>query len=354
VSDKLKQYRAEIDAIDDELTKLINRRADLARAIGQLKNGAVYRPEREAQILRRVRSNSAGPLTAESIVHLFQEIMSACRNLEKKISVAYLGPKGTYSHEATRRHFGAQATLVDCASIDEVFRKVEAGLADYGVVPVENSTEGAIGRTLDLLLHTPLKIGGEIVLPIHHCLMGKPKRAVKIESLYSHAQSFAQCHLWLQAHYPAAKQIAVASNAQAAQWARQHARSAAIASQAAAAFYKLNVYAENIEDEPHNTTRFLVIGAQEAESSGQDRTSLILSAPNRPGAIHALLSPLARHGVSMSKLESRPSRTGIWEYVFFIDIVGHQQEPAIAKALDELRHQASFLKVLGSYPMAIN
>lgn len=350
MGDKLKKLRDRIDRLDDEILKLVNQRAAIAREIGHMKNGFAYRPEREAQVLERMRGGNHGPLSGESVTRLFVEIMSVCRALEEPLSVGYLGPRGTFSEEAAIRRFGSAAETVPCGSIDEVFRRVEAGQVSYGVVPVENSTDGAIGRTLDLLLGTPLKICGEIVLPVHHCLMRKTGQVKPVRRIYSHAQSLAQCHEWLSQNYPRAERVPVVSNSEAARLAAQEAACAAIAAKPAAALYSLAVLAENIEDEPTNTTRFLVLGRQDAAPSGRDKTSMVMSARNRPGAVHALLTPLAENGVSMTKLESRPSRTGMWEYVFFVDLEGHQQDEKVARALAGLRERAAFLKILGSYP----
>ncbi|MGC2458522.1 MAG: prephenate dehydratase [Gallionellaceae bacterium] len=354
MSDELKQYREQIDRIDDDLLKLLNRRAVLARQIGHLKGEeAVLRPEREAQVLRRMADENAGPLTNNSVIQLFTEIMSHCRALEAPISVAYLGPAGTFSQAAAIKRFGTASRTVPCASIDEVFREVESGDSNYGVVPVENSTEGTIGRTLDLLLQSPLKVCGEVMLPIHQCLLSQHADLFGIKRVYSHPQSLGQCQNWLNANLPHAERLAVASNAEAAALAaaeRQH--SAAIAGRQAAERFGVPVLAENIEDDPRNTTRFLVIGNQEVAPSADDKTSLVMSAANRPGAVHDLLVPLAKYGVSMTKLESRPARSGLWEYVFFVDIEGHQQDEKVAAALAELKRVAAFVKVLGSYPMA--
>jgi chorismate mutase/prephenate dehydratase len=354
MTDRLKALRDRIDALDEEILRLSNARAEIAHEIGALKeNGAIYRPEREAQVLRRLQALNLGPLPTTAVARLFTEIMSACRALEDSFAVAFLGPRGTFSEEAAIKHFGGSTGKVAAGSIDEVFRKVAAGSAGYGVVPVENSTEGAVGRTLDLLLATPLRICGEIALPVHQYLLAKRDGAAPLTRIYSHAQSLAQCHDWLEQNLPGVVRIAVVSNAEAARLAAAETGAAAIASQTAAELYGLDVRASNIEDDPNNTTRFLVIGTHDAAPSGRDKTSLVMSAANRPGAVHALLSPLAQHGVSMTRLESRPSRTGLWEYVFFVDIEGHQDDPHVARALDELQPLAAFLKVLGSYPVAV-
>lgn len=354
MSEQLKQLRDRIDAIDSELLKLVSTRAELAQQIGQIKkSGVVYRPEREAQILARIQEQNPGPVSNAHIKHLFIEIMSLCRALEKPMSVAYLGPNGTFSEEASIKRFGSAITTLACDSIDEVFRAVESDAASYGVVPVENSSEGAVGRTMDLLLQTPLTICGEIQLPVHQFLMAQQADLSQINKIYSHPQSFAQCHQWLRSNLPQVPNsalITTASNADAARQATADKHAAAVASKRAAELFGLTICAENIEDDPKNTTRFLVIGKQMVAISGKDKTSLILSTNNRSGAIYKLLEPLAQHGVSMSRLESRPSRTGLWQYVFFVDIEGHQQNENVAAALAELREKAAFLKILGSYP----
>ena len=350
---QLKQLRDKIDVIDGELLKLMSDRADIALRIGQIKNGMVYRPEREAQVLARLCELNPGPLANEHIVRLFTEIMSLCRSMEEPLTVAYLGPRGTFSEEAALKRFGSMVTALACTSIDDVFRKVESGAAGYGVVPVENSTEGAVGRSLDLLLQTPLKVCGEIALPIHQLLLARHADLARITKIYSHPQSFSQCHEWLNANLPhltGETRINAASNADAARLAAEDENAAAVAGRKAGEVFGLTVCAENIEDDPNNTTRFLIIGGQEVSPSGRDKTSLVMSARNLPGSIHGLLAPLADHGVSMTRLESRPSRAGLWEYVFFVDIEGHQQDTKVAKALQELREKAAFLKVLGSYP----
>lgn len=354
MSEQLKQLRDQIDAIDDELLQLVSKRAGLAQQIGKIKkSGIVYRPEREAQILGRIQEQNPGPISNAHIKQLFTEIMSLCRALEKPMSVAYLGPNGTFSEDAALKRFGSAITTVACDSIDDVFRNVESDSANYGVVPVENSTEGAVGRTMDLLLHTPLTICGEIQLPVHQFLMAQQTELSQINKIYSHPQSLAQCHHWLRANLPHISHSAfinTASNADAARQAAADKQAAAVASKRAAELFGLSICAKNIEDDPRNTTRFLVIGRQIVDISGKDKTSLILSTNNRSGAIYKLLESLAQHGVSMSRLESRPARTGLWQYVFFIDIEGHQRDENVAAALAELRDKAAFLKILGSYP----
>ena len=353
--DELGRLRQGIDAIDLQVLDLINQRAGLAHRIGEIKRGNLYRPEREAQVLRRIVDANPGPLPAAAAQRIFREIMSACLALEQPLAVAYLGPEGTFSESAARKHFGAAPTLTPYAAIDDVFRAAEAGNADYAVVPVENSTEGAIGRTLDLLLSSPLKICGEVNLRIHQNLLSTAASLAAVQRLYGHAQSLAQCHEWLNRNLAQLPRVPVASNAEGARLAAEDPGSAAIAGEAAAARYGLEVLAANIEDDPNNTTRFLVLAAHDAGPSGRDKTSLICSAQNRPGAMHALLTPLAAHGVSLTRLESRPARGfggGRWEYIFYIDVEGHQQQPAVALALEELTRHSGFVKILGSYPAA--
>ena len=359
MSEQLKQHRDQIDAIDEQILSLVNARATLARTIGSLKDdGVIYRPEREAQVLRRLQDNNQGPLSADAISHIFRGVMSNCRALEKELSIAFLGPLGTYSEEAALKQFGLGRSAIVCGSIDEVFRTLEADLADYGVVPVENSSEGAVGLTLDLLLASPLKICGEIMLPVHHCLLSKQTDITQISHVFSHSQSLSQCHEWLNKTLSQAVREPVTSNAFAAKMihdlvSAKDTFAAAIASRRAAELFGLNVLAENIEDDPKNTTRFLVLGKHEVAPSGHDKTSIVMTSLNKPGAMVHLLEPLSRHGVSMTKLESRPSKIGLWDYVFFVDIDGHLQDEKIKIALSECEQRASFLKVLGSYPTAL-
>jgi chorismate mutase/prephenate dehydratase len=355
MTEHLKQLRSEIDAIDDELLQLINKRAQLAQEIGRQKSGIAYRPERESQIFMRLKQLNSGPLSHERIIQLFTEIISACRALEEPFTIAYLGPQGTFSEEAVTKHFGSAVRTLASSSIDDVFRKVESGAASYGVVPVENSTEGAVGRTMDLLLHTPLTICGELELPIHQCLIAQHNDLTAIRKIYSHPQSFAQCQKWLYENLqnlPVIDRIDTASNADAARLAAADKNAAAIAGKKAAEVFGLTICASNIEDNPNNTTRFLIIGTQHIAPSGKDKTSFAMATNNRPGAIHELLAPLAQHRVSMTRLESRPSRASLWDYVFFIDIEGHQKDDNVAEALQVLKDNATFLKIFGSYPAA--
>lgn len=355
--EEIRALREQIDALDHQLLELVNRRAGLARRIGALKGGTpVYRPEREAQILRRASERNPGPLPTERVTGIFREVISACRGMEQQIRAGFLGPQGTFSEQAVRKHFGGAVDAIPLASFDEVFRRAESGDADYAVVPVENSTEGAVGRTLDLLVATPLRICAEVELRVQQNLMSRHANMSEVKRIYSHAQSLAQCHAWLNQNLPAAERLPVVSNAEAARLAAGESGSAAIAGQIASERFALPILARGIEDDPNNTTRFLVLGNVATSPSGRDRTSLVMSAENRPGAVHALLSPLAANQVSMSRIESRPTRgarSGLWEYLFFIDVEGHCEDARVASALAELARKAPFLKILGSYPMAV-
>jgi chorismate mutase/prephenate dehydratase len=349
------RLRREIDAIDEQLASLVQRRAGLAQAIGTLKGGApAYRPERESEILQRV-TKQEGALPAERLAAVFREIISACRGLEEALRVSYLGPEGTFSEQAVRKHFGGAVEALPVPSVDEAFRRCESGAAQFTVVPAENSTEGVVGRTLDLLVTTPLSICGEIELRVEQNLLSLGEMR-EVRRIYSHSQSLAQCNGWLAQHLPNAERIPVASNAEAAQRAAKEPGSAAIAGRIAGERYGLQALARSIEDDPTNTTRFLVLGKLRPAPSGRDRTSLVMSAENRPGAVHGLLTPLAQHGVSMTRIESRPARAraALWEYLFFIDVEGHEQDERVAAAIAALRARAPFLKVLGSYPVAVS
>ena len=353
--DKLKPLREQIDAIDAQLLKLLNERAKVAQQVGHVKaetNAPVFRPEREAQVLARVAENNPGPLLSSDLQSIFREVMSACRALENRSTIAFLGPVGTYSEQAVWKQFGQAVNELPCLSIDEVFRSVEAGTAEFGVVPVENSTEGTVNRTLDLLLQTTLSISGEVALPVHHSLMTRTGSMNGIQRICAHSQALAQCQVWLNEHYPDIPRQAVASNGEAAKLASEDTGVAAIAGEMAATRYGLSIVHANIQDDPHNRTRFFVIGKLEPGPSGRDQTSLVLSVPNKPGAVYELLAPLARNGVSMTRFESRPARTGRWDYYFYVDIEGHASDAKVAQALAELQSQAAFFKRLGSYPHA--
>jgi chorismate mutase/prephenate dehydratase len=356
-SERLGTLRTRIDQLDEKIQTLISERAQCAQEIAALKQQAgeanFYRPEREVDVLRRVIARNQGPLSSEEVARLFREIMSACLALEMPMQIAFLGPEGTFTQAAALKHFGHSVHTAPLAGIDEVFREVESGAARFGVVPIENSTEGIINHTLDLFVNSPLRICGEVELRIHHHLLGKAKTLKKVRRVLSHQQSLAQCREWLDAKLPGVERVAVASNAEAARLAAKDASVVAIAGSSAAEIYRLNVLASNIEDEPDNTTRFLVIGRLDPLPSGDDKTSLLVSGQNRSGSLMSLLAPLARNRINMTRIESRPSHRGLWEYVFFVDVDGHMQDPALRKAIAELEKDASFLKWLGSYPKAV-
>ncbi|WP_106182856.1 prephenate dehydratase [Candidatus Pandoraea novymonadis] len=351
----LRPLRDKIDSIDEQLLQLLNARASIALEVGEVKKrfgASVFRPEREFQVISRLQKSNAGPLFGDNLAAIWREIMSASRALEKASTVVYLGPVGTYSEQAALSYFGQSMIGRPCPSLDEVFRSVEAGGADFGVIPVENSTEGVVSRTLDLLLQSPLSISGEIALPIHHNLMTQSGNLDGVMRICAHAQSLAQCQHWLTAHYSHLDRQAVSSNAEGARLAAKDATIGAIAGDAAAIQYGLQIAYSHIQDDPHNRTRFVVIGVLDPEATGYDQTSLILSVPNRAGAVVALLEPLARHGVSMTRFESRPAKSGAWEYFFYVDIEGHRNDLNVAAALEELQHHAAYYKILGSYPRA--
>jgi len=354
---KLKAIRARIDQIDEKLQDLMSERARCALDVARLKQAAgdldYYRPEREAQVLQTALARNQGPLDDEVVARLFREIMSACLALQRPIAVAYLGPEGTYTEAAVFKHFGRAVSARPLAAIDEVFREVEAGAVDYGVVPIENSSEGAVDHTLDMFMSSPLRICSEIELRIHHNLLGKVANLAAAGRVYAHQMALAQCREWLDAHLSGVEREAVSSNAEAARRAQGETGAVAIAGANAAVIYGLDILAANIEDKPDNTTRFLVIGRKVPAPSGRDKTSLLVSTGNRPGALYRLLKPLAEHGISMTRIESRPSRREMWEYVFFIDIEGHAQEKKVAEAIARLEGESAMIKVLGSYPCAV-
>jgi chorismate mutase / prephenate dehydratase len=361
--DRLADVRRQIDAIDEQLQALISERARLARTIGESKFPEpvglspgprnYYRPEREAEILRQVLERNAGPLKDEEMLRLFREIMSACLAQQEPPKVAFLGPEGTFSQAAVLKQFGHSVRVLAVPSIEEVFHDVEAGVADFGVVPVENSTEGTVSNTLDMLMSTPLLISGEVELRIRQHLLGRMTALEAVRKVYSHQHSLAQCRAWLDQRLPGVEQVAVASNAEAARLAAHEEGAAAIAGETAAEVYGLHPLMTNIEDRPDNTTRFFVIGRETPGPSGRDKTSLLLSSRHKAGALQELLEPLSRHRVSMTRIESRPSRRRKWDYVFFVDIEGHRDDERVAAALDELAGVAAWYRVLGSYPAAI-
>ncbi len=354
-SSELARIRAAIDAVDERLLDLLGERARLALAVGSVKavdSAPVYRPEREAQVVARLISRNGGPLAAAGIEAIWREIMSACRGLERRPTVAYLGPAGTFSEQAMHQRFGADVAGVGCPSIDEVFRATEAGNVDFGIVPVENSTEGAVNRTLDLLQQSPLLVSGEITVLVRHILMTASGNMTGIARICAHPQALAQCAGWLNRNHPTIERASVSSNAEGARLAAADPTVAGIAGQAALERYALKAVAEGIQDDPSNRTRFLVIGQYRCSPTGRDQTSLILSVPDRAGALHALIEPLARHGVSMKRFESRPARQYGWTYYFHIDLIGHEADPPVAAALAELKARAALYKSLGSYPTA--
>lgn len=353
MDEALKALRERIDSIDDSILQLVSERAGIAQQVGHTKKGEkIYRPEREAQIVRRLREANPGPLSGDVIERLIREVISACRALEQTLRIAYLGPAGTFSQQAVHKHFGHEADALAEADIDACFHAVETGRADFAVVPVENSTEGAIARTLDLIVSSPLKICSEVMLPIHQALMRKHAGMEGIQRVYGHAQSLAQCQKWLGRHLPDAERVSVVSNSDGARRAAAEPDAATLGSASAAELYGLSVIEARVEDEVSNTTRFLVLGKTDAAPSGRDKTSLVMGAHNQPGAVVKLLQPLADAGISMSKLESRPARGSNWEYLFFVVCNGHREDPELAAALREIEARAAFLKVLGSYPAA--
>ncbi len=355
----LEQIRDDIDSVDQQIQELLNRRASLAEAVAKAKfaaedNPLFYRPEREAQVLRKVMERNQGPLSDATMARLFREIMSACLALEAPQSIAFLGPEGTYTHSAVLKHFGKDAVVRPLPTIDEVFREVEAGGAHYGVVPVENSSEGIVNHTLDCFKASTLNVIGEVELRIHHqFLISENTRKDSIKQIYAHQQTLAQCRKWLDANYPGVERVALNSNAEAARRIRNEWHSAAIASDIAASMYNLEILHSNIEDNPENTTRFLVIGREKIPQSGNDKTSLLISAHDRAGALLEILAPFAKHQISLTSIETRPALPEKWAYVFFIDLEGHIDQANVAAALDEIRPMVKELRVLGSYPIAV-
>jgi chorismate mutase/prephenate dehydratase len=356
----LANIRERIDAVDANIHALLNERARFAQQVGISKaaNGKAvdfYRPEREADVLRKALERNRGPLRDEEIARLFREIMSACLAQQEPLKVGFLGPEGTFTQAAVIKHFGSSVRALPLVSIDEVFREVEGGVADFGVVPIENSSEGTVNHTLDMFLTSGLKICGEIELRIHHCLMGRVAQMTDIKRVCAHPQALAQCRGWLDQQLHDVERVPVSSNAEGARRARDERGTAAIAGRAAAEIYGLTVLADEIEDRPDNTTRFLVVGRKLFSSSGADRTTLLVSTSDTDdaGALFRLLEPLAEHRVNMTRIESRPSRKRKWDYVFFIDVEGHVSDAPVAKALAALEERASLFKILGSYPRAV-
>lgn len=358
VDEQLADLRVQIDSLDQQLLSLLNHRAQLAQAVGEVKKldgSPVFRPDREAQVIERVKGRNPGPIAADSIAPIWREVMSACRALESRQRVAFLGPVGTFSEQATLNYFGSSIDPLACPSIDEVCRATVSGSADFGVLPIENSTEGVVARSLDLLLQSPVTIIGATSLLVTHNLLRVTPGREGITQICAHPQALAQCQGWLSQNLPEAERVAVSSNAEGARLAAANPAVAALASERAATQYGLHVVQKAVQDEAHNRTRFVIVShldhAPPAGITGHDCTSLAVSVDNRPGAVHDLLVPLKRHGVSMTRFESRPARSGQWEYVFFIDLAGHPDQDNVAAALDELRAQCSLFKVLGSYPL---
>ena len=357
--DPLAEIRDRIDEIDKSMQTLISERAQCAANVAKVKQqqgetGHFYRPEREAQVLRAVMERNSGPLTDESIAGIFREIMAACLAHEKPLKVAFLGPEGTYTHCAAVKHFGSLIETRPVESIEEVFRVVEADSANFGVVPVENSSAGVINHTLDLFMKSSLTISGEVALRIRHNLLSSAGSLQDIKRVYAHQQSLSQCNLWLDKHLPNAERIAMSSNAQAVLLVKDHAdNTAAIGGVMAAELYGVPVLEADIEDEPDNTTRFAVIGQHKSPPSGEDRTSLLVFVHNKPGSLYDLLKPLAERGISMSNIASRPSRRGVWDYVFFIDVDGHRDDEVVKQAISEIEKASAMVTVLGSYPKAV-
>ena len=359
---RLQDLRHQIDQIDTQLLALFNQRANCAISIAEVKRAAndnpdevidFFRPDREAQVIKQIKSLNQGPLSDDEAGRLIREVMSACLALEQALKIAYLGPEGTFTHSATLKYFGHSVTTVPMSSIADVFNAVESKHADYGLVPIENSTEGVVSHTLDMFIDSRLKICGEVEIPVHHHLVNQTQDKCQIKHIYAHQQSFAQCRRWLDQNYPGIERIPVSSNAEAAQLARQDAAAAAICGAPAANIFALRICDENIEDLADNSTRFVVIGRQSVNPGDCDKTSLLISTRNYPGALLDLLRPLADNGISMNKIESRPAPDHKWEYIFFIDIDGHQNGQTVAKALQDLAQKAVQFKILGSYPKAL-
>lgn len=357
-TDKLDDTRRRIDALDADIQRLISERAELAFQAGQSKGELphavdYYRPEREAQVLRGVLERNHGPLSDSEMLRLFREIMSACLARQEPLKVAYLGPEGTFTQQAVHRHFGHSVLAMGHAAIENVFEQVQGGEADFGVVPIENSTQGVVSHTLDLFIDCELKICGEIEMRIHHNLLTHASGLAQLDRVYAHQQSFSQCKQWLRQNLPTAELLAVSSNAEAARRVRNAPEAAAIASLSAAEIYGIPVLFSKIEDHHDNTTRFLVIGRKLFPPSGDDKTTLLLAGNAGPGALHALLTPLAEHRVNMTRIESRPSRAGKWDYVFFIDVDGHADEDPLRSALAAMQNVGGRARLLGSYPRAV-
>lgn len=348
----LQEHRHAIDHLDAQIVKLLNERTKHVLQIGEIKLKAgeeIYAPHRELAVLDRIARLNAGPITNESLRAIYREIMSSALSLEKTMTIAYLGPEATFTHQAAIKRFGSSLRYAPLKTIADVFNEVSKNRADYGVVPVENSTEGVVTHTLDMFVDSDLKIVSQIVLTIQHCLLGKGKN---IKKLFAHPQSLGQCRGWVQLHLPDVEIIETSSNARSAELAAKEKNSAAIAGVLAAERYKLPILEENIQDNSINATRFLVLGRQCSPPTGQDRTSVMFSIPHKVGALHTALAPMRRYKLNMTRIESRPSKRKAWEYFFFVDIDGHFQDENVAKALERLGKHCTFIKVLGSYPKA--
>jgi chorismate mutase/prephenate dehydratase len=357
----LPELRDQIDRLDKEILDRLNERARCALEVAEVKlresNGEAtvfYRPEREAQVLRRMRDINEGPLTDEKVGRIYREIMSACLALEEPLKVAYLGPEGTFTQMATKKQFGDSVIGMPLVTVDDVFREVTSESCNYGVVPVENSTEGVINHTLDNFMNSNLRICGEVELRVHHHLMVSPQAEGEIKRIYSHQQTLGQCRRWLNGHYPNVPRLTATSNAEAARRVAEEKDAAAIAGEIAADIYDLKILSRQIEDESDNTTRFIVVGREDIGPSGNDKTSIMVSTHNQPGALYKLLEPFHRHGVSLTSIETRPSRTGMWSYVFFIDFEGHRDDELIRTVLNEIDRDSLEVKLLGSYPRALS
>ncbi|MFQ5951919.1 MAG: prephenate dehydratase [Candidatus Omnitrophota bacterium] len=350
---KLNDLRKKIDEIDSRIVNLVNQRGEISSEIGDIKKGKkqpIYSPDRESQIYKRIAQKNKGPLSDDSVKAIYRELMSACLSLEKPMTVAYLGPEVTFTHQVSLKKFGSSASYLSCDSITDVFSEVEKGNADYGVVPIENSIEGAVNHTLDMFVDSALLICSEVYFPIRHCLLSKKSSIASIKSVYSNPQVFGQCRGWIEKNLPLARLRDVASTAKAAEMAAKHSVSACIASELASKKYQLKVIARSIEDSATNITRFLVIGKHISKISGADKTSIVFSVKDRPGVLHDMLNSFKKRGINLTKIESRPSKKKLWKYYFFVDMDGHRENPKVRKALKDLENKCHFLKILGSYP----
>ena len=359
MTEDIKKIRNKIDLLDKDILELLNKRAQEAVNISKEKQKSneadnFYNPEREAQVMRRIKELNKGPLSDQSILKLFREIMSECLSLESPLRVSYLGPEGTYTHLASKNHFGNSILSKACISVEDVFASVEKRDSHYGVVPVENSTQGIVSSTLDMFMKSSLKISGEIEIIVNHNILSKSEKLSHIKKIYAHPQSFSQCKQWLEKNLFNCDKINSSSNAEAALIASKEEGSGAIASEAASDIYGLNIISKNIQDNHNNSTRFLVIGNRDTNPSGKDKTSIIVSTKNNSGALYSLLEPLSKNNVSMTRIESRPSKHNNWEYLFYLDLDGHIQDLPLQKATDEIKKEASLYRFLGSYPAAMN